>query len=78
MLQRHQLGQWIAADDDAGGMGRGVARDTLELVRQLEQLAHLRVAVAHLAQSRRDVASASSSLMPSWFGMALAIRSTSP
>ena len=31
LLERHELGQRLAADHDAGGVGRGVAGDALEL-----------------------------------------------
>ena len=39
VLERHQLGQRLATDDHAGGVRRGVARDALELLREVEQLA---------------------------------------
>ena len=36
LLERHQLGQRLAADDHAGGVGRGVAGDALELLGELD------------------------------------------
>ena len=36
LLERHELGQRLAADDDAGGMGRGVAGDALEVPREVD------------------------------------------
>ena len=44
---------------------------------RLDQLRDLRVAGVHLLELPAD-SSASASLMPSWFGTAFAIRSTSP
>ena len=52
LLERHELGQRLAADHDPGGMGRGVAGDALELLGQAEQPADLRVG-GHLAQGGR-------------------------
>ena len=58
----------------AGGAFRGHA---LQLPGEVDDPLHRRVAVNHRAQLRGDL-EASSSLMPSWFGTALAMRSTSP
>ena len=54
LLERHQLRQRLARDDDAGGVGRRVPGDALELLRELQQLRDLRVGVAHLAHRRRS------------------------
>ena len=77
LLERHELGQRLAADDDAGGVGAGVAGDALELPREVDDPLDRRVRVDLLAQ-RGAIWSASSSVIPSWFGTALAMRSTSP
>ncbi len=52
-LERHQLGQRLAADHDAGGVRGGVAGDALELAREPDQLRDLRVGVVHLLELRR-------------------------
>ena len=51
-IERHQLDQRPVADHDAGGVGRGVAVQALELQRDLQQAAHRLVPVAHLLQPR--------------------------
>ena len=38
LLERHQLGQRLARDHDARGVGRRVARDALELLGEADQL----------------------------------------
>ena len=53
LLERHQLRQRLAADDDAGRVGGRVAGDPLELLGELDQLGDLRVAVVHLLELRR-------------------------
>ena len=55
LLERHQLGQRLAADDHARGVGRGVARDALDLLREVDELVDRRVGVVHLAERRRDL-----------------------
>ncbi len=52
-LERHELGQRLAADDHPGGMGGGVAGDPLELLGEVDEAADLRVGVDHLAERRR-------------------------
>ena len=39
-VERHQLLQRTVADDDAGGVGRGVAVETLELLRDGQHPRH--------------------------------------
>ena len=51
-IERHQLGQRPLADDDAGGMGRGVAVQAFELLRDVEGALHHRIAVALGLQAR--------------------------
>ena len=41
--ERHELGERLGRDHDAGGVGRGVARRALEPARDVEQLLDLRV-----------------------------------
>ncbi len=53
LLERHELGQRLAADDDPGGVGRGVAGDALELLGEADEPAHLGIRVDHLAERRR-------------------------
>ena len=55
LLERHELGQRLAADDDAGGVGRGVAGDALELPGEVDDPLDRRVGVDLLAQRRRDL-----------------------
>ena len=56
LLERHELGQRLAADDDAGGVGRGVARDALELLGEVDEpLRPPGRASYMLAQLRRDL-----------------------
>ena len=45
LLERHQLGQRLAGDDDARGVGRRVAGDALELVGEVDEPLDRRVAV---------------------------------
>ena len=51
-VERHQLGQRAVGDHHAGGMGRGVAVESLQLHRDVDQPGDRRVLVAHLAQQR--------------------------
>ncbi len=78
LLERHQLGQRLAADHDPGRMRRGVARHALELLGEVEHALDRWVARRTSRAAAARSSSASSSLMPSWFGTALAMRSTSP
>ena len=55
LLERHELGQRLAADDDAGGVGRRVAGDALELLGEVDELADLRVGLDQLAELRADL-----------------------
>ena len=50
LLERHQLGQGLAADDDAGRVGRGVAGHTLQLPGEVDDPVDRRVPVVHLLQ----------------------------
>ena len=54
-LERHELGQRVAADDHAGGMRRGVARHALELAGDVDELVDALVALVHLAEGRGDL-----------------------
>ena len=54
-LERHDLGQRVPRDDDPGGMGRGVARDPLELLRDADELVDPIVPRHQLAQRRRGL-----------------------
>ena len=45
-VERHQFGQRPVADDDAGGMGGGVAGQTLQLLGDVEGALDHRIAVA--------------------------------
>ena len=47
-VERHQLFQRPVADDDAGGVGRGVAIEALELLRDVDQPADGLVGLLHL------------------------------
>ena len=47
-VERHQLGQRPVADDDAGGVGRGVAVEAFELLRDVEQAVDDRLLLALL------------------------------
>jgi hypothetical protein len=49
-VERDQLVERPVADHHAGGVGRGVARQALQLHRQVEQPAHLRVAAIFLGK----------------------------
>ena len=49
-LQRHDLGQRLAADHDPGGVGGGVAGDALQLLGDPDELVHPLVAGDQLAQ----------------------------
>ncbi len=51
-VERHQLGQRPVADHDAGGVGRGVAVQAFELLRDVEGAPHHRIAVALGLQAR--------------------------
>ena len=51
-IERHHLGERPLADHDAGGMGRGVAVQAFELLRDVEGAPHDRVAVARGLQAR--------------------------
>ena len=79
-VERHELGERPVADDDAGGVGRGVARQALELHRQVEQAAHLVVVRRYSAASSVSPSSVRSSVQGSvgWLGMSFASRSTWP
>ena len=50
LLERHQLRQRLPADDDARGVGGCVARDTLHLLRKVEQLVDRGVVGVHLLE----------------------------
>ena len=51
-VERHQLGQRPVADDDAGGMGRGVAVQAFEFLRDVEGAPRHRIAIAFGLQPR--------------------------
>ena len=51
-VERHHLGQRPLADDDAGGVGRGVAVQPFELLRDVEGARDHRIAVARRLQAR--------------------------
>ena len=55
LLERHDLGQGLTADDHAGGVGRGIPGDALELAGKVDKPPHLWVGVDHLAQGRGDL-----------------------
>ena len=55
LLERHELGQRLAADDDAGGVGRGVAGDALEMPREVDDPFDARVGIHLLAEGRGDL-----------------------
>ena len=44
-LERHDVGQRPVGDDDAGGVDRVLADEALERLREVDDLAHLRIAV---------------------------------
>ena len=50
VIERHQLGQRAVADDDAGGVGGGVAVEAFQLLRHLEQARDALVAPDQVAQ----------------------------
>ena len=54
-LEGHELGQRVAADDDAGGVRGGVAGDALELAGDVDELVDALVALVHLAEGRGDL-----------------------
>ena len=54
-LERHQLGQRLARDDDARGVGRRVARDALELAGEVDHLLDVRLGRVPLLELGRDV-----------------------
>ena len=49
-LQRYIIGKWTIGDDDAGGVGAGVAIGAFELASNVDQFLDGRVAFALLAQ----------------------------
>ncbi len=49
-LERQVLDERLAGDDDAGGMGAGVAGDALQLLGSIDQAAHRVVEVVKAAQ----------------------------
>ena len=51
-VHRHQLRQRPVADDDAGGMGRGVAVEAFELLRHVEQRLDDRLLLGLLGEAR--------------------------
>ena len=51
-LQRHQLGQRLAADDDAGGVRGGVPGHALELLGELDDAPDRRLVLVHLLERR--------------------------
>ena len=51
-IQRHQLGERAVADHDAGRVGRGVAVEPFELLRDRKGARHHRLAVARRLQAR--------------------------
>ncbi len=53
LLERHQLRQGLAGDDDPGGVGGRVAGDTLELLGEVDQPLDVRIRVVLLAELRR-------------------------
>ena len=55
LLERHQLGQRLAADHDAGGVGRGVPGDALELAGEVDHPLHAGIGVDLALQVRRDL-----------------------
>ena len=55
LLERHQLGQRLAADHDAGGVGRGVPGDALEVAGEVDDPLDRRIGLDLLAQRRRDL-----------------------
>ena len=54
LLERHELGQRLAADDDARGVGRGVARHALEVPGEVDDPGDARVGIHLFAQCRGD------------------------
>jgi hypothetical protein len=55
LIQGHQLDQRPVADDDAGGVGRGVAIEALQLQRRLQQVPDRRFGVARLLEARLQI-----------------------
>ena len=55
LLEWHQLGQRLAADDHAGSVGRCVPRHALELLRELDDSPHALVRGDHVAQGLADL-----------------------
>ena len=51
-IERHHLGERPVADHDAGGVGRGVAVQSFELLGDVEGAPHHRIAVARRLQAR--------------------------
>ena len=64
-------------DDDAGGVGRGVARRALEPPRDVDQLLDLRVVLVGVLRAAATPASALSSVILRSAGISFAILSTS-
>ena len=52
LVERHELGQRLGRDDDAGGVDRGVARHAFEPPRDGEQLLDALVLLLHLLERR--------------------------
>ena len=79
-VERHQPVERPVADDDAGGMGRGVAVEALELLRDVEQPRDHRLASSRAACKRGSSAIAFSSVtgLAGFCGTILASRSTWP
>ncbi len=53
LLQGHELGQRLAADHDARGVGGSIPGHALELLREVDDLLHAGIGVVLLAQRRR-------------------------
>ena len=55
LLERHQLGQRLAADHDAGRVGRRVAGHPFELLREVDDATDRRLRRVHLAELRAQL-----------------------
>ena len=55
LLERHELGQRLAADDDAGGVGAGVAGHALEVAGEVDDALDRRVRIDLFAQRGGDL-----------------------
>ena len=80
-VERHQLGQRPVADDDAGGVGRGVAVEAFELQRDVDQARDRRLVASrsllqHAARRRSPCCSVTG--LAGLFGTILHRRSTWP